>query len=690
MSLVELNSNAVRTVVQTPETIFSEKIAFEIPVYQRAYVWGGEGVLKLLQDIEQAYLAYEPQYYIGTVLTATLSKQSNHDAQTSFELIDGQQRMTTLMLIAIAFNNADIECVFAKVATLCHLPRVTFLIREAVQGLLCSWCDLEFTHKPSDDQIHKNEYTKHLAEALKTASSFIEEIRKDINKGESYLVNFANYLFSNVRWVNNIIPTGTDLNKLFSTMNTSGIQLEQSDILKSKLLGKLKLTKHLKEYDALWQVCENLNNYIERNARKVFTASNWSVIKDEELAEFDLALLKLVDEKAIKAKGLKLTEIINSTEILQQETTEAKKTSDKNNGEEDDDSNDAKYCRSIISFPLLLIHAFRIYKASSNDKVDIDSRVNGEKLNTAFDAFIKNADEEAVKDFLHCLWAVRYQFDKWVVKWVKKPEESTESLRLSTVRFNKNRLNRNADEISALSQLQSVRNFTGERSAQHWLTALLGSLVNEQVVNQRILNKIYVIKLLEDIDNKMSLALFNAKLSQKEANFAYLIDEGSYFGDVDNISHYLQQAKGTGFEHYWFQKLEYILWKQVDSSKSGLSAKDLDKFNKYRITSKNSVEHVHPQHEEYNQKLSDEILNAFGNLVLLSPGENSSYSNQTVGKKYEDFKDKPVYDALKLKSIFELKADSNWDEGKIKQHQQEMIELMVNHYSKVNNGVLNG
>jgi hypothetical protein len=285
---------------------------------------------------------------------------------------------------------------------------------------------------------------------------------------------------------------------------------------------------------------------------------------------------------------------------------------------------------------------------------------------------------------------VRYQFDKWVVKWVKKPEESTESLRLSTVRFNKNRLNRNADEISALSQLQSVRNFTGERSAQHWLTALLGSLVNEQVVNQRILNKIYVIKLLEDIDNKMSLALFNAKLSQKEANFAYLIDEGSYFGDVDNISHYLQQAKGTGFEHYWFQKLEYILWKQVDSSKSGLSAKDLDKFNKYRITSKNSVEHVHPQHEEYNQKLSDEILNAFGNLVLLSPGENSSYSNQTVGKKYEDFKDKPVYDALKLKSIFELKADSNWDEGKIKQHQQEMIELMVNHYSKVNNGVLNG
>lgn len=102
-----------------------------------------------------------------------------------------------------------------------------------------------------------------------------------------------------MRWVNNIIPTATDLNKLFATMNTSGVQLEHSDILKSKLS---KLNQNLKEYDGLWQVCENLNNYFERNARKVFTASDWMNIQDEELSTFNLSILKLVNTKTVKSK----------------------------------------------------------------------------------------------------------------------------------------------------------------------------------------------------------------------------------------------------------------------------------------------------------------------------------------------------------------------------------------------------
>lgn len=56
-------------------------------------------------------------------------------------------------------------------------------------------------------------------------------------------------------------------------------------------------------------------------------------------------------------------------------------------------------------------------------------------------------------------------------------------------------------------------------------------------------------------------------------------------------------------------------------------------MNHYRITSKNSVEHVHPQNEELDRSLADDLLHGFGNLVLLSPGENSSYSNQAVLKK---------------------------------------------------------
>ncbi|MEZ9445192.1 DUF262 domain-containing protein [Vibrio sp. 10N.222.54.F12] len=659
----------VETKVQTPQDLFINKIAFEIPSYQRSYVWGGEGVLKLLQDIEQAFIAKEHQYYIGTVLSSQLSKKANKDASVSFELIDGQQRMTTLMLIAIAFKKANVDCELSDVATLAHFPRVTFSIREMVQGLLCSWTDLEFTHKPSDEDVHKNEYTKYLAEALNTASSFIKEIRKDSKKGEAHLVHFAKYFYQQVRWVNNIIPVGTDLNKLFATMNTSGVQLEQSDIIKSKLLGNLSQNRH--EYDGLWQVCENLNNYFERNVRRVFTASNWKEVQDAELASFDKTKLKLVDinlspddfdNGSGSIRGLMLEQIVNDESLL--EKPESKKTTGSSAVD------DEVFCRSIISFPLLLIHAFRIYNAQTGNE-DIESRVNGERLNQVFEKFVINASESEVIKFLDCLWKVRYQFDKWVVKWVEKAEESTAVLRLSNVNFSKpqSRLNRVPTEITELSQLQSVRYFTGERSAQYWLTSFLDWLVKNNTDDKNL-----VLAKLEDIDNKLSLALFHAELSQKQASFNYLKKPEVSFGNLSEMSEYLNHFNGTGFEHYWFQKLEYVLWKNEKNRAE-------EKFRKYRISSKNSVEHVHPQHEEYDKRLEDSYLNAFGNLVLLSPGENSSYSNQIVGKKQEDFKAKPVYDSLKLKRVFESKQNDEWDKVKIKQHQKEMLNALAAHYS---------
>jgi hypothetical protein len=53
----------------------------------------------------------------------------------------------------------------------------------------------------------------------------------------------------------------------------------------------------------------------------------------------------------------------------------------------------------------------------------------------------------------------------------------------------------------------------------------------------------------------------------------------------------------------------------------------------FRITSKNSVEHVIPQNPEYLVSVEDDTLEGFGNLALLSVGQNSSYSNQDPSKK---------------------------------------------------------
>ncbi|CSA15039.1 Protein of uncharacterised function (DUF1524) [Vibrio cholerae] len=118
----------------------------------------------------------------------------------------------------------------------------------------------------------------------------------------------------------------------------------------------------------------------------------------------------------------------------------------------------------------------------------------------------------------------------------------------------------------------------------------------------------------------------------------------------------------------------------MKASESSLPSEELNKFKKYRITSKNSVEHVHPQNDEYNSRLDCETLNSFGNLVLLSPGENSSYSNQDVDKKRIDFERKSHFDALKLREIFGVKGQGLWGKQQIDNHLEDMMAVFAQHY----------
>ena len=70
----------------------------------------------------------------------------------------------------------------------------------------------------------------------------------------------------------------------------------------------------------------------------------------------------------------------------------------------------------------------------------------------------------------------------------------------------------------------------------------------------------------------------------------------------------------------------------------------------------------------------------FGNLALLSPGENSSYSNLSPEKKRDEFNSKRTYDSLKLAHIFHLMDTGGWTEDKIASHRREMLGLLSEHY----------
>ncbi|MEZ8046309.1 DUF262 domain-containing protein [Vibrio sp. 10N.237.312.C02] len=655
---------SVQTELLTLEKIYTDNYQFSIPSYQRPYVWSDDDVLLLFRDIKEACRLKEPNYFIGTILSSRIEQ----DGERIYELIDGQQRTTTLMLMTIAFKYAGIKSDLAGLAVYTSnagedKPRLQFSIREQVQQLLGGLAGLKNYQVPSKETIADNAYLKQMGVALDVLTKEVEKLKSDdVVSAEA----MGDYLYRQVQWVNNIVPTPMDLNRLFATMNTAGIQLEQADILKAKLFKRIHTDKA--QYDAMWVACEHLENYFERNVRKVFPNADWYHIEPEHLASFDAERFAAKDETSEALSGLSIAEL----------ASQVKASSIPDNTKQDkfetyDLDVETVYCRPIIKFPLLLIHAYRVYLAL-NDHNDIEPRLYSDRLLEIFEPLI-NGDEQSVKQFIETLWQVRYQFDRWVVKWVERDDATDAQLGLTYQSRSKSNdtyyINRTQRELTDSVLLQSVRNFTGERSAQYWLTPFISGLIRSSIKQDS-----EALVLLENIDNKMSLSID----TQKEASFALAEGLEPNYQSWQSQSTYFEQSLGTSFEHYWFQKLEYLIWKQMKASESSLSSEELNKFKKYRITSKNSVEHVHPQNDEYKIELAYETLNSFGNLVLLSPGENSSYSNQDVDKKRIDFDRKSHFDALKLREMFAVKGQGLWGKQQIDNHLEDMMAVFAQHY----------
>ena len=629
---------------------------FIIPSYQRPYVWGEEQINKLLSDFYDAYVRNDSHYFIGTVLT---SKKGNKD-----ELIDGQQRFTTLWLISVSFKILGVKSDILEYLRSGDDLRFDFAIRKQLKAYLLSLLEKSKDEKNqySDNEVENDDYLINVAKAVTTITKKIETLSFSSDKS---IEGFGNYIFDKIQFVLNTAPINTKLNKLFSTINNSGVQLEQSDILKSKLLYLISRDKDKSErilYSKIWEACENMENYFERNVLKLFPKTQRLGLQKELFQEFDASIFKFREENVandntVEEVGFELATIISKDAIYK------KAEIDKLLGdtEIDDDESEKIYCRSVLNFPQLLLHTYRIYLAEQG-LPDFDYPFHNKYLLLIFKSLEKE-DEAFIKGFFNCLWKVRYVFDKNVVKWVQKAEDKDEELKITFVSTNDRNNNRyfsriHPDSKDANTMLQSVLYFTGNYNTQIWLSPFL----------KRLLENENPLTCLEQIDNQLSLSLGEDKLTTFK-----LMEPDYQVSQKLDFEKYLKGVHSTSFKHYWFQKLEYILWKNWDANDN--------RIKNFRITSKNSVEHVFPQNHEFLIKLEKDYLNSFGNLGLLSVSQNSSYSNQSVVKKKDDFDHKSTYDSLKLALIYKDQNVCNWGSEEIIEHQADVILRINQHYN---------
>lgn len=684
--------------------IDERQYCFNIPPYQRPYVWSSEDILTLFNDVYDAYKKDKvSHYFMGTTLTCI----NMVNDRKVYELIDGQQRITSLMLICMALGAENTENIDKKIIEFPIYnkePRLQFAIRENVQQFFKDFYGNYELLAKREQQLLKDNYLECIIIALKALQGRIKAVKK-----ETHLAELANYFYQNLYWVNNIVPTTMDINRLFTTMNTAGIQLSNTDLLKAKLLEKIKSKKAL--YEAIWNACEHMDNYIERNLKKL-KLGEVGVIENGLIAPSNIEIIEQLfeypsdtDTKALTSSStedLTIDHIVYEAFDNTQEIESNKKQSDSSSSDEwDDEQNEAlpESNRAIISFPLLLIHTLRIFYIEQGWSEKDNLTYHTKNLLNIFDDFIKNEDraiyENTIKTFFTKLLQVRIVFDRWVVRWVEKQGEQGEFLALTSLVLRENQ-GKNKDKIyhqrtiqpvDALAMLQAVRYFTSERNSQFWLTPYLYRAMQDskECSNESLLDK------LEEIDNKLSVPLYsitknqeaNSTQTQQSISFALAKNEHIALEPWQAVESYLNADHGTGFRHYWFQKLEYVLWKKYKRENTE-NVEDLasnndknEELSKYRITSKNSIEHVFPQTPEIGDPLDDKKLNAFGNLALLNISQNSSYGNKPFLEKKILFNKREAIDSLKLWKIF--KNDS-WDTDQIEKHQEEMIQLLKWHY----------
>lgn len=73
------------------------QVTYEVPIYQRNYAWEEDEITALIQDVYDSFLQKKGTYFIGTLV-------SYHKGDQVFEVIDGQQRLTTINLVLAALD----------------------------------------------------------------------------------------------------------------------------------------------------------------------------------------------------------------------------------------------------------------------------------------------------------------------------------------------------------------------------------------------------------------------------------------------------------------------------------------------------------------------------------------------------------------------------------------------------------
>ena len=615
------------------ETLFDTEAHYVIPRYQRAYAWEDREIVQLIDDINDS----TGDYYIGSLVVAKVKGKVE-----TYEVVDGQQRLTTLyLLLHYLVSCGRLEGEVGKTLSFDCRPNSNYTLTH-IQGLLLDRNSLA----DNEDRLEQS-----IMNGLKV-------IDQKFTTGDAIDVAAFIERLNSVILYRIEVPEHTDLNRYFEIMNTRGEQLEQHDILKARLMEYLN-RREQEFFARVWDACSDMTGYVQmhfaKEEREKIFGSEWNNKPSDDWNDYKVCLaMEQGEDHKVSIKSILKPSF--SVEVA--------------DGMLEDDKTPIRF-DSIIGFPHFLLHVLRVFlrveSASIDEEKELGSLLDDKRLLKDFNEVIaygrmggkriKDNKRGFARRFILFLLRSRFLFDKFIIKreyagddqegtwslkelctsgaWsAKKPYYANTRLRYEN-EWEKTYAPRNKECLMIQSALRV--SYTSPK-VMHWITRLLEWLFDEETVLPKLTDE--------------------AERIAAEAVQEGFLDEGDH-------------ELGVQTPHIVFNYLDYLLWKEDKGQDK--------KYTDFVFEFRNSVEHWYPQHPSEGTFEAWDGIDTFGNLCIISRNVNSKFSNLSPESKMKSYKKMVQKGSLKLRimgDIIEGGTSEKWRQSECAKHEEEMISLL--------------
>ena len=232
-------------------SFFAGNVQFQIPFFQRAYVWQNDNWQELWDDVLEELIALQAgksdsEHFIGTVIIK--SRDTGKLNVATYDLIDGQQRLTTICLLLRALHDV--------------LPETEKGLRKYISDKLV------FSDSYGNEHIrlvHSQVDKEHFARIIQAEdnNAALADSSSRIVRGYKWFRNQATntVIQSSIREIVTILldklpvihmalSASDDVQQIFDTINSLGVKLTVGELLKNYLFAFPEVAPH---YEALWK-----------------------------------------------------------------------------------------------------------------------------------------------------------------------------------------------------------------------------------------------------------------------------------------------------------------------------------------------------------------------------------------------------------------------------------------------------